>query len=91
MNLPLTLVLIFESILVIKLLPIRSLIEKTIVNHYPQYDNLNKWVKLLVVFSFYIVFFMILKFIIVNLIMTGLLNIPVEDQINEFIAKNSAN
>ena len=88
-GMPMSLVLILEILLLIKLLPITQLIEKGIIRYYPKYKNLNIWVKRLILFAFYILAYIILKFVIVNVIMIGILNIPVEEQINDFISRVS--
>lgn len=84
---PVVLVLILEILLFIKILPIKKVIEEKIVRYYPKYDNFNIWIKRLILFVSYILIYVILKFIIVNIIMIEILNIPVEEQIYDFINK----
>lgn len=87
MGMPIVLVLILEILLFIKMLPVTKFIEKIIVRYYPKYNNFNIWVKRLIMFVFFILIYVILKFIIVNIIMIKILNIPVEEQIYDFINK----
>ena len=89
MHIPLTLVLILEILLFIKVLPITKFVEERIVKCCPKYNNFNIWIKRLILFGFYILIFIILKFIIVNIIMIKILNIPVEQQIYDFINKTA--
>jgi hypothetical protein len=92
---PVSIVLFLEILLFIKLtmgiLPITKFVEEKIVRYYPKYNNFNIWIKRLILFVFYLLIFVILytilKFIIVNIIMMKLLNIPVQDQIYDFINK----
>jgi len=84
-NFPITLVLILELLLVIKLLPITKFIEKQIIKFYPKYNALNKWLKRLILLICFILIYVILKYLIVNIIMMKILGIPVEEQINDFI------
>ncbi len=85
MHIPLTLVLIFEILLFIKILPIRKFVEEKIIKYYPKYNNFNIWIKRLIFLVFYILIFEILKLVIINIIMIKILNIPVEQQIYDFI------
>ena len=89
MHIPLTLVLILEILLFIKVLPITKFVENKILRYYPKYNNFNIWIKRLILFGFYILIFIILKFVIVNIIMIKILNIPVEQQIYDFINKTA--
>ncbi len=89
MHIPLTLVLILEILLFIKILPITKFVEEKILKYYPKYNNFNIWIKRLILFGFYILIFIILKFVIVNVIMMKILNIPVEEQIYDFINKTT--
>ena len=87
MGMPVVLVLILEILLLIKILPVTKFIEKIIVRYYPKYGNFNIWIKRLIMFVSFILIYVILKLIIVNIIMIKILNIPVEEQINDFINK----
>lgn len=87
MQFPPSLVLILLILVVIRLLPITRYIERKIVKHYPNYNNLNSWIKRLILFAFYVVIYAILKVIIVNVIMIEILGIPVEQQISDLISK----
>ena len=89
MHIPVTLVLILEILLFIKLLPITKFVEGKIIRYYPKYDNFNIWIKRLILLVSWILIFIILKFIIVNIIMIKILNIPVEQQIYDFINKTA--
>jgi len=86
-GLPIVLILILELLLVIKLLPLTPYIEKQIIKYYPRYNNFNKWKKRLILLICFILIYMILKYLIINIIMTKILNIPVEEQIYDFINK----
>jgi len=86
-HMPVTLVLILEILLLIKLLPVRQLIEGKIIGRYPQYSSLNVWIRRIILFAVYVLLYTILKFIIVNVIMMSILHIPVEEQIYDFINK----
>ncbi len=88
MNMPVSLVLIFELLLLIKLLPISKFIEKKLIKIYPKYSKFNIWVKRLILLVCFIIVYLILKLIIINLILEGIFNIPVEEQINDFINKS---
>ena len=85
MDMPITLVLVLEILLLIKVLPVTKFVEKAFVKVYPKYVGLSIWAKRLLLFAFFILLYVILKFLIVNVIMIEILNIPVEEQINEFI------
>ena len=83
---PLSLVLILELLLFIKVLPVTGFVDEKIVKYYPKYKKFNIWKKRLILFAFFILIFVILKFIIVNIIMIKILNsLPIEEQIYEFI------
>ena len=69
MHIPLTLVLIFEILLFIKILPIRKFVEEKIIKYYPKYNNFNIWIKRLIFLVLYILIFEILKLVIINIIM----------------------
>ncbi|MBU4267041.1 MAG: hypothetical protein L6300_06920 [Syntrophaceae bacterium] len=84
-HMPVTLVLILEILLLIKLLPVRQFIEGKIISRYPQYSSLNVWVRRIILFAVYVLLYTVLKFIIVNVIMMAMLHIPVEEQIYDFI------
>jgi len=84
-HMPVTLVLILEILLLIKLLPVRQFIEEKIISRYPHYSSLNVWIRRIILFAVYILLYTVLKFIVVNVIMVGILNIPVEEQIYDFI------
>ena len=84
-RMPIVLVIILEILLFIKILPITKFIEDRVTKYYPKYNDFNIWIKRLIRFVFYILIYMILKFIIVNIIMIEILNIPVEEQIYDFI------
>jgi len=88
MHMPITLIIILEILLLIKLLPISEYLEKRILKYYPKYKNLNIWIKRLILFIFYVLIYMILKFIIVKIILIGMLGLPVEEQIYDFINKS---
>lgn len=81
------LVLIFELLLAIKLLPIRKFVERQIIKIYPKYNKLNKWKKRFILLICFILIYLILKYLIINILLMEILNIPVEEQINEFIDK----
>ena len=83
---PLSLILVLELLLFIKVLPITEFVDEKIVKYYPKYKKFNIWKKRLILFVFFILIFVILKFIIVNIIMIKILNIPIEEQIYEFIS-----
>lgn len=85
MHMPASLVLILEILLFIKLLPVTKFVEGVIVEYFQEYKNLNAWTKRIILFTSYVLIYVILKTIIVNVIMIGVLNIPVEEQIYEFI------
>jgi len=84
-HMPLSLVLILELLLFIKVLPVTGFVDEKIVKYYPKYKKFNIWKKRLILFVSFILIFVILKFIIVNIIMIKILNIPIEEQIYEFI------
>jgi len=84
-HVPLSLILILELLLFIKVLPVTEFVDEKLVKYYPKYKKFNIWKKRLILFIFFILIFVILKFIIVNIIMIKILDIPVEEQIYEFI------
>ena len=84
-HMPITLVLILEILLLIKLLPVRQFIEGKIIGRYPHYSSLNVWIRRIILFAVYVLIYTVLKFIIVNIIMMAMLHIPVEEQIYDFI------
>ena len=86
-QMPLNLVMILEILLLIKILPITKYVEGKIVRYYPRYENFNIWIKRLILLVVYIVVYALLKFVVVNIIMIGILNIPIEEQIYDFIAR----
>jgi len=88
-HMPLSLVLILEILLLIKILPVTKFVEGKIAKYYPSYNNFNIWIKRLILFAFWVLIYVILKFIIVNIIMIKLLNIPVEEQIYDFINRST--
>jgi hypothetical protein len=47
-SLPISIILLLEILLLAKTLPITKFIEGKIVKHYPRYQNLNIWVKRLI-------------------------------------------
>jgi len=86
-HMPVTLVLILEILLLIKLLPVRQFVEGKIIGRYPHYSGLNVWIRRIILFAIYVLFYTVLRFIIVNIIMISILHIPVEEQIYDFINK----
>jgi len=84
-HMPVTLVLILEILLLIKLLPVRQFVEGKIISRYPHYSSLNVWIRRITLFAIYVLLYTVLKFIIVNVIMISILHIPVEEQIYDFI------
>ncbi len=85
MHMPASLVLILEILLFIKLLPVTKFVEGVVVEYFPDYENLNAWIKRVTLFILYVLIYVVLKFIIVNVVMIGIFNIPVEEQMYEFI------
>ena len=85
LNMPISLVLIFELLLIIQLLPISSFTEKRIIKYYPEYKKFNIWVKRLILLVVFILVYLILKFIIIDIILTKIFDIPVQAQIKDFV------
>ncbi len=84
-HVPLSLILILELLLFIKVLPVTEFVDEKLVKYYPKYKKFNIWKKRLILFIFFILILVILKYIIVNIIMIKILNIPIEEQIYDFI------
>ena len=60
-HVPLSLVLILELLLFIKVLPVTEFVEEKIVKYYPKYKKFNIWKKRLILFVFFIVLFILIK------------------------------
>ncbi|MCK4397374.1 MAG: hypothetical protein KAV25_00085 [Methanophagales archaeon] len=86
-HMPLSLVLILELLLFIKVLPVTEFVDEKLVKYYPKYKKFNIWKKRAILFAFFVFIFVILKFIIINIMIIKILNIPIEEQIYEFINK----
>jgi hypothetical protein len=84
-GMPLSIVLLFEILLIIKTLPIREFIEKNIIKHFPKYKNIKKPIRYLILLACYILLYILIKWIIINLLLVKIFNIPIEEQIYEFI------
>jgi hypothetical protein len=89
-DIPISLVLVFEIVLLIKILPITPVIERCIIRIYQPYEQWRLWLKRLVLFILWFLAFLILRFVIVDLLMVTLLNIPIEEDLQIFMDRYSS-
>lgn len=85
LGISLTLVIILEIFVIIRSIPVTKFAERKIIQYYPKYKKFNKWIKRFILLVIYVIFFIILKFIILDLIIEGIFNVSVSEQINDLI------
>ncbi|MBD3398635.1 hypothetical protein GF412_05340 [Candidatus Micrarchaeota archaeon] len=86
----LTLFMFFEIIFLIRFIHVKKYVEMKLLNHYPAYEHLPGWAKWIIILLAYLVIFIILKWILINVIIEGVLNIPINNEIQE-LANYSTN
>jgi len=84
-NFPISLIIVFEVLLVAKTLPITEFIKKKIIEYFPRYQSFNIWMRRLILLIVWFLIYAALKFIIIDIFMMQILHIPVEQQIYEFM------
>ena len=87
MRMPLSLVIALEILLLIRTLPVRKFIERRFLTMYPGYRHLSVFLRRMIVLSSYIMLFLIAKFTVMDIIMTRIMEIPVNEQLNELVEK----
>ncbi|MCP4647604.1 MAG: hypothetical protein GY852_07700 [bacterium] len=82
----LTLFLFFEIIFLIRFINVKKYLEMKLLNHYPAYEHLPGWAKWVIILIGYLIIFLILKWILINLILEGIFNIPINSELQEMSA-----
>jgi hypothetical protein len=79
----LTLFMFFEIIFLIRFINVKKYVEMKLLNHYPAYEHLPGWAKWVIVLIAYLIIFIILKWILINIILEGIFHIPINNEIQE--------
>ena len=79
----LTLFLFFEIILLIQFINVKKYLEMKLLNHYPAYEHLPGWAKWAIIIIAYLLIFMLIKWILINIILEGIFHIPINNEIQE--------
>lgn len=82
---PFTLFLFFELLFLIRFVNVKKYLEDSFLLHYPQYGHLPGWAKWLIILVAYILLFMLFKWVLMNVIMEGILGIPIKDELDEWM------
>lgn len=69
----------------IRRLDIQGALERKIIRAYPAFESHHPFVQKAIPFVFYVILLISLKFIIVDIAIEGLLNIPVREEFQSFV------
>lgn len=90
-HLPWTFFALLEVLLIIKYFLTRKFLEEQIIKINPKYQKLKNWKKQTILILIYITIFMLIKFIVINLIAKGIFNIDFREQINNLVNSTNPN
>ena len=90
-HLPWTFFVLIEVLLIIKYFLTRKFLEKQIIKINPKYQKLKNWKKQIILILIYIAIFMLIKFVIINLIAKGIFNINFKEQISNLVNNTNPN
>jgi hypothetical protein len=82
---PLTLFLFFELLFLIRFINVKKYLEEKLLSRYPQYGSLPGWAKWFIILVFYILVFMIFKWVLMNVLLEGIFGIPINDELQEWM------
>lgn len=86
---PLDLFLFFELLYLIQFIHVKKYLEAKLLDHYPAYEHLPGWAKWAIIIIAYLIVFMILKWILINIILEGMFHIPINSELQQMSAKLS--
>lgn len=78
-----TLLLFFEILFLIRFIHIKKYLEMKLLGHYPAYEHLPGWAKWAIIIITYILVFMLIKWILINIILEGVFHIPINNELQE--------
>jgi hypothetical protein len=87
---PASILIFFVLLMLLRFVNVKKYLEMKFLHHYPQYEHLPGWAKWLILIIAYILVFMVFKWILMNVVLEGIFQVPVNEDMQAWYLQMGA-